>query len=329
MITTEKPSIEIPSPAASPIPLGSLKIRERAGDRIFRYAMLAFGLVTIGLAIAIFWELYRNSYLAWNKFGFHFLIDRVWDPVLDEYGALPFVYGTLVSSFIALLIAVPFGVGSAIFLTELAPKKIAGVVTFLIELLAAIPSVILGLMGIFVLVPAVKFIQPFMIKYFSFIPLFTGFPYGIGLFTAGLILAIMILPTITSISRDVILSTPQQLKEAALGLGSTHWEMVRMVILPYSRSGIFGSIFLALGRALGETMAVTMVIGNTPQISASLFDPAYSMAAVIANEFAEATSDMYVHALIAIGLTLFGITIVINGLARLLIYKTTFKTKRA
>ncbi len=291
--------------------------------------MLGFGLMVIALAFGMFIELYRNSHLAWSKFGFSFLTKQIWDPVMEEYGALPFVYGTLVSSTIALLIAVPLGVGSAIFLTELAPKRVASVITFLIELLAAIPSVILGLMGIFVLVPAVKYFQPFMIKYFGFIPLFDGQPYGIGLFTAGLILAIMIIPYITSISRDVILSTPQMLKEAALGLGSTHWEMVRMVILPFARSGILGSIFLALGRALGETMAVTMVIGNSPKISASLFDPAYSMAAVIANEFAEATSDMYVHALIAIGLTLFGITIIINGLARILIYKTTFRGKQA
>lgn len=298
-------------------------LRERAGDRIFRWIMLFFGAVVMALAAGIFFELARNSRSAWKAFGFKFLVTSVWDPVMEVYGALPFIYGTLVSSTIALLMAVPLGVGSAIFLAELAPKKLANILTFFIELLAAVPSVILGLMGIFVLVPAVKSVQPFLAKTLGFLPFFQGHAYGIGLLTAGIILALMILPYITSISRDVILSMPQVLKEACLGLGSTHWEMVRMVVLPYARSGIMGSIFLALGRALGETMAVTMVIGNTPKISMSLFDPSYSMAAVIANEFAEATSDLYVHALIAIALALFGITVIVNGLARLMIYKTT------
>lgn len=280
------------------------------------------------LAAGIGWELIRNSRLAWEAFGPKFLITSVWDPVAEIYGALPFIYGTLVSSLIALIIAVPLGVGSAIFLAELAPKRISSILTFFIELLAAVPSVILGLMGIFVLVPAVKSVQPFLMKTLGFLPLFQGHAYGIGLLTAGIILALMILPYITSISREVILSVPQVLKEASLGLGATHWEMVRMVVLPYARSGIMGSIFLALGRALGETMAVTMVIGNKAKISLSLFDPSYSMAAVIANEFAEATSDLYVHSLIAIALSLFGITVIVNGLARLLIYKTTLNKGR-
>jgi len=287
--------------------------------------MMAFGLSVIVLAAMIFWSLFTTSFQAWSKFGLNFLFTSVWDPVMDVYGALPFIYGTLVSSFLALLIAVPLGVGSALFLAEMAPKRIANVVTFLIELLAAIPSVILGLMGIFVLVPVVKFVQPFLTKWLGFLPFFQGEAYGIGLLTAALILAIMILPYITSISRDVILSVPVPLKEAAFGLGATHWEAVRIVILPFARSGIMGSIFLALGRALGETMAVTMVIGNSPKISASLFDPSYSMAAVIANEFAEASSDLNVQALIAIAFTLFVITVIINGLARLLIYKTTMR----
>jgi phosphate transport system permease protein len=305
-----------------------ISLKERVGDRAFRLTMMAFGLAVIALAAAIFFTLVKNSHLAWAKFGFGFLISSVWDPVTETYGALPFIYGTLVSSFLALLIAVPLGVGSALFLSEMAPKKLASAVTFLIELLAAVPSVILGLMGIFVLVPAVKYVQPALIKYLGFLPFFRGEAYGIGLLSAALILAIMILPYITSISRDVIKSTPVPLKEAAFGLGATHWETVRLVILPFARAGILGSIFLALGRALGETMAVTMVIGNTPKISLSLFDPSYSMAAVIANEFAEATSDMYVHALIAIALTLFVITVIINGLARLLIYKTTKQKRR-
>jgi phosphate transport system permease protein len=201
----------------------------------------------------------------------------------------------------------------------MAQPKLSSALTFLIELLAAIPSVILGLMGIFVLVPVVKTIQPFLIKYLGFIPLFKGVPYGVGMLTAGIILSIMILPYITTISRDVILSVPRPLKEGALALGATHWETVKLVILPYSRSAIFGSVFLALGRALGETMAVTMVIGNTPKIALSLFEPAYTMSAVLANEFAEATSDLHVSSLIAIALILFCITIIVNGAARLLV----------
>jgi len=288
--------------------------------------MQGFGLIVIALALGIFWKLLQNSLMTWKVFGLKFLVTDVWDPVQDIYGALPFIFGTLVSSALAHLIAVPLGVGSAIFLAEMAPKRLAGVVTFLIELLAAVPSVILGLMGIFILVPAVRWAQPGIEKVLGFLPFFRGAPYGVGLFTAGLILAIMILPYITSISRDVILSVPQILKEASLGLGATHWEMVRMVVLPFARSGIMGSIFLALGRALGETMAVTMVIGNSPKISLSLFEPAYSMSAVIANEFAEAASNASLSALFAIALTLFGITVVVNGFARLLIYKTTLRT---
>lgn len=322
-ITTAKS----PSPAAAPNPLRSA-VFERAGDRLFRRIMMGFGLVIIAIAGGLLWALVKNSTLAWKEFGPKFLWTTTWDPVMEVYGALPFIYGTIVSSALALFMAVPLGVGSAIFLAEMAPRRLSNVLTFLIELLAAIPSVILGLMGIFILVPAVAWVQPFIIKHLGFIPLFSGHPYGLGLFTAGLILTIMILPYITSISRDVILTVPRPLKEAALGLGATRWEMIRMVILPFARSGIMGSIFLGLGRALGETMAVTMVIGNTHKISASLFDPSYSMAAVIANEFAEATSDLYVHSLIAIGLALFGITVIVNGVARLMIYRVASRGKR-
>ena len=309
------------SSAILPNPLRSGKLSERAGDRFFRYLVLGFGFVIILLAIAMGVELILNSHLAWREFGLSFLWTSTWDPVREIFGALPFIWGTLYSSLVALIIAVPLGVGSAIFLSEMAPRKVSNVITFCIELLAAIPSVILGLMGIFILVPVVQKFQPFFIDKLGWIPLFDGYPYGIGMLTAGFILALMVLPYITSISRDVIMSVPRPLKEASFALGSTHWEMVRLVILPYSRSAIVGSIFLALGRALGETMAVTMVIGNTPKISMSLMDPAYSMAAVIANEFAEAISDMYVHSIIAIGLVLFFITILVNGLARLMIYK--------
>ncbi|TBR24882.1 phosphate ABC transporter permease subunit PstC, partial [bacterium] len=221
-----------------------------------------------------------------------------------------------------LLISVPLGVGSAVFLAELAPRRLSAVLTFLIELLAAVPSVVLGLMGVFILVPAVRAVEPALGRWLGFLPFFQGAPYGVGMLTAGLVLSIMVLPYITSITRDVLLGVPTPLKEAMLALGATRWEVVRAVSLPYARTGIFGAVFLALGRALGETMAVTMVIGNDPKASWSLFAPGYTMASVIANEFAEATSDSYIHALTAVGLTLFGVTIVVNGLARLLVAKT-------
>jgi phosphate transport system permease protein len=287
--------------------------------------MMGFGGAVVLIAGAMFWELTKNSRLAWKEFGLSFIWMRQWDPVAEVFGALPFIYGTLVSSAIAMAIAIPLGLGSALFLAEMAPRKISDALTFLIELLAAIPSVILGLMGIFILVPTVKWFEPILIKYLGFLPFFRGTPYGVGLLTAGFILSIMILPYITTISRDVLLSVPRSLKEGALALGATHWETVRLVIYPFSRSAILGAVFLALGRALGETMAVTMVIGNTPKISLSLFDPSYSMSAVLANEFAEATSDLHVHSLIAIALVLFCITIVVNGLARLMIYRVAVK----
>lgn len=315
------------SPSRFSNPLGKSKAHERAGDRLFRWGVLAFSGLVVLTAAGIFWQLLSKSWLTWKTFGLSFLWTQRWDPVEDVYGALPFIYGTLMSSAIAMLIAVPLGLGSAVFLAELAPRKVSNVITFMIEILAAIPSVILGLMGIFVLVPAVRWVEPFLVKYLGFIPLFQGVPYGIGMLASGLILSIMILPYITTISRDVIMAVPASLKEGALALGSTHWEMIRMVVLPYARSAISGSIFLALGRALGETMAVTMVIGNTPQIRMSILEPAYSMSAVLANEFAEATSDLNVHSLIAIGFILFCITIIVNGLARLMIRKMSFQGK--
>lgn len=263
-------------------------------------------MVVILLAAAMAWELWVGSKLARDASGLRFLWTQIWDPVTEEYGALPFIYGTLVTSAIALAVAVPLGLGAAIFLAELAPRRVSDACAFLIELLAAIPTVIMGLMGVFVLAPLMRWL---------------GAPYGVGMLTAGLLLAVIIVPYITSISREVILTVPRHLKEACLALGATHWEMVRMVVLPYARSGILGAIFLALGRALGETMAVTMVIGNRPEISRSLLDPGYTMAAVIANEFTEATSDVYVHTLVYIGLVLFGITIIVNGAARIMIYR--------
>ena len=272
--------------------------------------------------MAIAWELYKNSALSRHAFGWSFLTRQIWDPVAEDFGALPFIFGTLVSSALALLMAIPLGVGVAIFLSELAPRKVSSACAFLIELLAAIPSVVYGLIGVFVLVPIMRvYVQPFLMKTLGFLPLFRGPAYGVGMLTAAVILAIMIVPFITTISREIFLSVPIPLKEAAMALGATHWEVVRLAVLPYSRSGIAGSVFLALGRALGETMAVTMVIGNRPEVMASLLAPGYTMAAVLANEFTEATSDLYVQTLIEIGLVLFAITIVVNAIGRLILYR--------
>lgn len=276
------------------------------GDVLFKNVTLLFSLSIFALTAWIGWELFKNSKLPMEKFGFSFLWDQVWDPVQEEYGALPFIYGTIVSSILAVVIAVPLGLGVAIFLYELAPPKVANVIGFLTELLAAIPSVVYGLIGVFVLVPIMRK---------------AGAPYGVGMLTAGIILAVMILPFIATISREIFKTVPQTLKESAMSLGATRWEVLWMITLPFSFSGVMGSIFLALGRALGETMAVTMVIGNRPEIKFSLFEPGYTMAAVIANEFTEATSDLYVQTLIQVGLVLFLITIIVNGIARFLIYK--------
>jgi phosphate transport system permease protein len=265
------------------------------------------------------WELYSNSAASRSKFGWNFLFTSTWDPVAEQFGALPFIYGTVVTSALALCIGIPLGVGAAIFLAELAPPRISDGLTFLIELLAAVPSVIYGLLGIFVLVPVLRQIEPGIRALLGWTPFFQGPFYGVSLFSAGVVLAVMIIPFIISISREVILAVPTDQREAALALGATRWEMTWDVVVPYARSGIMGSIFLALARSLGETMAVTMVVGNDPKIKASLFAPGYSIAAVIANEFTEATGDMYISALIQLGLVLFALTIVINGIARLLV----------
>lgn len=317
-----------PESPAQPHPPAARVYRRSAswGDLVFKGVTLAFSLSILGIALWLGWELLKNSRLPLEKFGWSFLTGRVWDPVQEQFGALPFIYGTMVSSTLALMIAVPLGLGVAIFLSELAPPKIADAFGFLIELLAAIPSVVYGLIAVFVLVPWVRTaLEPALSGTLGWIPLFEGAPYGVGMITAAIVLAVMILPFIATISREIFKTVPQSMKESAMALGSTRWEVLRMVTLPFSKSGILGSIFLALGRALGETMAVTMVIGNVPEIHASLFQPGYTMAAVIANEFTEATSDFYVQTLIAIGLVLFGITIVVNGLARWLIYQTAEK----
>ncbi|MBI2247627.1 MAG: phosphate ABC transporter permease subunit PstC [Armatimonadetes bacterium] len=255
-----------------------------------------------------------------QRFGVGFFVTSTWDPVAEEFGVLPFIYGTLVSSALALLIAVPLGLGVAIFLAELVPGWLRAPITFFVELLAAIPSVVIGLWGIFVLVPWVRTtLEPLLKSTLGFLPLFSGPPLGIGMLTAGLILAAMVVPFIVAVSTEVMRAVPRTQREAALALGATMWETTRTAVLPYARSGIIGAIFLALARALGETMAVTMVIGNVPQIKASLFAPAYTIPAVIANEFTEATSDLYVAALIYAGLVLFIVTVAVNALARLLV----------
>jgi phosphate transport system permease protein len=273
--------------------------------------------------------LFRQSAAARAAFGWRFLWTSIWDPVALKFGALPFIFGTLASTAIALAIAVPLGLGAAICLAELLPQRVSDPLTFLIELLVAVPSVVYGLVGVFILVPVIRTIGGPIQAVFGSFPLFAGPVYGVGLLTASIVLAVMIVPFIVAVSREVLLAVPQTQRDAALALGATRWETVRDVVLPYARSGIFGSIFLALARALGETMAVTMVIGNRPEVSASLFAPAYTMAAVLANEFTEATDDLYLSALVEIGLVLFVITLLVNAVARLLIATVQAAPKRA
>lgn len=297
--------------------------RLKSGDEIAHLATLVFALIILLIVGLLVYELYAQSALPRRKFGWDFLITRAWDPAFGHFGALTFIYGTVVTSAIGLLIAAPLGVGAAIFLSEFSPTRFSDVLTFLIELLAAVPSVVFGLLGIFTVVPLLRdFVDPFLERRFGVLPLFHGPIYGVGFLAAGVVLAIMIVPFIVSISREMLRAVPVEQREAALALGATRWESTWQVVTPYARTGILGSIFLALARALGETMAVTMVIGNTPVISASLFSPGYSIAAVIANEFTEAMSPLYLQSLIELGLVLFILTIILNGLARLLILAT-------
>jgi len=301
----------------------SLKQKSRFNaERLFKGILLLFSLLILLIVLAIFFELIRSSSLSLKTFGFSFVTGRVWDPVKEIYGALPFIYGTVVSSLIAMAISIPVSLGVALFLTEWAPLWMRTIVSFLVELLAAIPSVIYGLWGIFVMIPFLRTnVAPFLQETFGFLPLFDGPFYGVSLLSAGLILSIMVLPTITAVSREVFLAVPQELREAVLALGGTRWESIRLAVLKMSRSGIIGAVVLGLGRALGETMAVTMVIGNRPEIVASLFSPGYSLASVIANEFSEATTPLYLSALAECGLILLAVTFVVNGLARLLVRK--------
>ena len=309
---------------ATRIPL-SLR-RLRAADDLAHGVVFLCATAIIAITGLLVFELWIKSGPSRLSFGWDFLTSSAWDPVAGKFGALPFIYGTVVTSALALLIAVPLGVGAAIFLAELAPLRLSDALTFCIELLAAVPSVIYGLIGIFVLIPVLeKAVVPALRSVLGFLPIFTGAFYGVSIFSAGIILAVMIVPFIISVSREVLLAVPRDLREAALAVGSTKWESTWQVVVPFARTGIFGSIFLALARALGETMAVTMVIGNTPRIQASLLAPGYSIAAVIANEFAEATGEVYLSSLIELGLVLFALTIILNAIARLLILATTAK----
>ncbi len=315
-----------PERILAPAPRGRVRVfwkRLRSGDEVAHLITGVFAAAIFLIAAWVVAELWRGSALPRHQFGWHFLFSRTWDPVSGAFGALPFIYGTVVTSALALLVAVPLGVGAAIFLSELAPAGLSQALTFLIELLAAVPSVIFGLLGIFILVPLLRsYGEPFLKSTLGFLPLFQGPAYGVGFLAAGLLLAIMIIPFIISISRQVLLAVPREQREAALALGATLWESTWKVVVPYARKGILGSVFLGLARALGETMAVTMVIGNDPKISASLLAPGYSIAAVIANEFAEATGDLYLQSLIELGLVLFVLTIIINALARVLVLTT-------
>jgi phosphate transport system permease protein len=308
---------ELPRPASSV----SLQ-RANYGDRIFKLLLTVAALAVPVLLGFLVYELWSGADLAIQRFGFDFITTSVWDPVAEQFGALPLIFGTLLSSLIALIIAVPLSLGVAIYLTEFAPKSVRQPVAFLIGLLAAIPSVVYGLWGIFVLVPALRTTAfPFLRKLFGFLPLFQGPIYGPSMLAAGIILAIMIMPYIMSVSREVLLAVPNTQREASLALGATRWEAVTSAVIPYARSGIIGAIILGLGRALGETMAVTMLIGNRHEIAASLFAPGYTMAAAIANEFSEAVGDMHISALAYVAFVLFLVTVLVNAAARLLIWR--------
>jgi phosphate transport system permease protein len=291
----------------------------RADEVLFRAATGAFGLLLIAIVLAIGIALLVDSQLSIREFGWQFWQTDTWDPVLGEFGARPFIWGTLYSSVLALLISTPVALGIAIYTSEVAPQALRKPLVFLTELLAAIPSIVYGLWGIFVLVPVVRELQIATPDWLRAVPLFSGPPLGVGMLSAALILSIMVIPFSSSVAREVLKAVPQSQREGAYALGATRWEAIRMALF-YARTGIIGAVMLGFGRALGETMAVTMVIGNNPQVSASLYAPQYTMAAVLANEFAEATGDLYLHALVEIGLVLFVITLIINALSRLLIW---------
>ena len=297
--------------------------RSRIGDRIFSSLSLFFALLIVLILVGLLIVLNIDAWPAVQKFGIAFITSISWDPVREEFGALPAVYGTLLSSLIGLIIAVPVSIGSAIFLSELAPEWLRRPCSFLIEMLAAIPSVIIGLWGLFVMVPFIRDpIEKWLGSNLGFMPFFQGPPFGVGFLSAGIILAIMVIPIITAVSRDVMRAVPVTQREAMLALGATRWEMITGAVLPYCRSGLIGAVILGLGRALGETMAVTMVIGNSYNLTPSLFSPGVTIASKVASEFSEASGDLYIGSLIDLALVLFGITLLVNIIARLLVWRS-------
>jgi phosphate transport system permease protein len=307
---------------AQPKILRRLGREANPSDLVFRALVAGFAATVLIVVAAMAIEMAHASFPSLPHFGLGFVVSRDWDPVRDAFGALPFIYGTVVSSLIALILAVPVALGVAVYLTELAPLRLRTPIGFTVELLAAVPSVVYGLWGIFALAPLLRdHVEPFLARFFGFLPLFQGPHQGYGMLAGGTILAIMILPTIASVSREVLRAVPDSYREGALALGATQWESLRDVVLPFARSGLTGAVILGLGRALGETMAVTMVIGNRAEISTSLFAPSYTMASVIANEFTEATGDIYLSALAEIGLLLFVVTLLLNIIARLLVWR--------
>lgn len=313
-----------PSTVADERALGERIVGGAVGDRIYGVIIRGFAVCVPLLLALLFWEVARAGWPALREFGFGFLTSSEWDPVRGQFGAAPAIYGTIVSSVIALIIATPLALGVAIFLSEYAPRWLRQPVAFFVDLLAAIPSVVYGLWGIFVLIPLLRqHVMPFMrdTLHLGALPLFSGPIWGNSMFAAGLILAIMVLPYIASVSREVLLAVPRSQREAALALGATRWEMIQKAVLPFAKSGIIGGIILGLGRALGETMAVTMLIGNKHEISASLFAPGYTMASLIANEFTEASGDLHLSALMAVGLVLLVVTLIVNALARWLVWQ--------
>lgn len=296
--------------------------RASRADGLFRWTFRLLALVPVALIVALGTQLYRSSQASRHAFGWGFITGSRWDPVFNHFGAWPFIFGTLVTTAVAVVLAIPFGVGTAVFLAEVAPAWLRAPIAYLVELSAAIPSVVFGLWGIFVVVPWLQqSLEPWLGLHFDWLPLFRGAPYGLGYLAASLVLAMMITPFIVGLAREAIAAVPRAQSEAAYALGSTRWEVLARVVLPGARSGIWGGVLLAVGRALGETMAVTMLIGNRPSVSTSLFAPGYTLASVIANEFTEATTPIYVSALIEIGLILFAITLLVNLLARLLLYR--------
>jgi phosphate transport system permease protein len=338
----QKPVVAVPSLAqASQQPKAGVtaavlqKIRSthppssRIPDFVFGVIILLSAISVFAIVLLVVWELIDKSRMSLHQFGIGFFYGHDWDPVNGNFGAMPFIYGTLVSSFLALLLAVPASIGVAVYVTEMCPQRLRAIISFLVELLAAIPSVIYGLWGIFILAPLLRqYVQPFLARTLGWTGFFSGPMYGLGMLAAGIILAIMVVPVIASITREVMTAVPQNQREAVLALGATRWEMIRMGVLRNARIGIVGGIILGLGRALGETMAVTMVIGNRPEVAKSLFAPGYTMASVIANEFSEATGDLYLSALVEIGLALFIVTLIVNALARLLVWSITGGTAR-